>query len=302
MQVLEYLKNHDVDTHLIEIFVAFEKGVKKIAEAINFSNGAYAESQNASGEQQLALDILSDQILEKVFQESGKVYLAASEEKDEATLLNENGQYSVAYDPLDGSSLVDVNFAVGTILGIYKAKEFFGKTPKEMSAAAFAIYGPRTTIILSIGKGTHEFTLRDNAFVMTRENLKIKENTKIFAPGNLKAAITENWYRDLLKYWVDGEYKLRYSGAMVADINHILLKGEGIFSYPGTTKEADGKLRLLFECGPMAYLLENAGAESSDGKISILDKSIHSLHQRTPIFIGSREEVLRINNKFCNIL
>ncbi|KKP39651.1 MAG: fructose-1,6-bisphosphatase, fructose-1,6-bisphosphatase I [Candidatus Peregrinibacteria bacterium GW2011_GWF2_33_10] len=291
--LVQYLKSQDVESSLMEIFLAFEKAVKEIAKAINFSDGGYAGSQNASGEEQLALDILSDQILEKAFKKTEKVYLVASEEKEEAIILNENGQYSVAYDPLDGSSLVNVNFAVGTILGVFKFKEFLGKTPKEMSAAAFAVYGPRTTIVLSIGNGTHEFTLRHSEFVMTRENLKIKENTKIFAPGNLKAAITENWYRNILKYWLDSAYKLRYSGGMVPDINHILVKGEGIFAYPGTKKEPDGKLRLLFECGPMAYLIENARGAACDGKISILDKQISSIHQRTPIFIGSKAEVER---------
>ncbi|OGJ51440.1 hypothetical protein A2335_00135 [Candidatus Peregrinibacteria bacterium RIFOXYB2_FULL_32_7] len=295
-----YLQSQNLDADLIKILCSFADATEEIAHEIHFSDGSAAGTTNIYGEEQLALDIQADQIMEKHFRSSEVVYKLASEERENCEILNENGEYSVAYDPLDGSSLVNVNFAVGSILAIFKDKDFIGKSPREMKGTAFTVYGPRTTIVLSIGTGTHEFTLCEGKFILTRENLKIQETAKNFAPGNLKACKTEKWYKELVDQWIMNGYKLRYSGGMVPDINHILIKGQGIFAYPSTDKEPDGKLRLLIECGPMAYLIENAGGEAYDGKIKILDKKIEKIDQRTPIFIGSKEEVekiIKVKNK-----
>lgn len=294
MDLLEYLQNKDINTDLIKVFLAFEKSVDQIAEAIQYSDGTKAGSTNVHGEDQLALDIQADNIMTQAFEDSGLVNSIASEEKDDVLKLANNGRYAVAFDPLDGSSLVNVNFAVGSILAVFEGDSFIGKTPRDMVAAAYACYGPRTTIVLSVGDGSHEFTFQDGVFVLTRENLQVAEKAKTFAPGNLRAAASEDWYKQALLKWIDAGYKLRYSGGMVPDINHILVKGQGIFTYPGYVKAPDGKLRLLIECGPMAYLVEQAGGAATDGKISILDKTIQSIDQRTPIFIGSKEEVCQI--------
>ncbi|MBI5152133.1 hypothetical protein HZA39_01230 [Candidatus Peregrinibacteria bacterium] len=204
---------------------------------------------------------------------------------------NSAGVFGVAYDPLDGSSLVDVNFAVGSIFGIYKAKTFIGKKGSEQLCAMIAVYGPRTTIVCGANGAVHEYTLSDAKFILSKENLKIEKEGKIFAPGNLRACLYHPGYKNLLNYWLDKQYTLRYSGGMVPDINHILLKGKGLFTYPGYKDMPEGKLRLLYECAPMSFLVEAAGGRSTDGKMRLLDKEIKEFSQRTPILIGSEEEV-----------
>lgn len=166
-------------------------------------------------------------------------------------------------------------------------------TGNDQVAACYAVYGPHTTLVLTIKKGTHEFRLDEKRgeFFLTKENLKIAPESKHFAPGNLRAAAERDDYLALTNEWIKKGLTLRYSGGMVPDINHILLKGNGIFTYPGYSKAPHGKLRLLFECNPMALLAEQAGgvAWNDDGRI--LDQKIEELHQRTPIYIGSKTEV-----------
>ncbi|MCK5611877.1 fructose-1,6-bisphosphatase, partial [Candidatus Pacearchaeota archaeon] len=204
--------------------------------------------------------------------------------------------YSVAYDPLDGSSLVETNLSIGSIFAIYEGEGFIGRTGREMVAAVNVVYGPRTTLLYTMGKGTHEFTLNDvGEFTLTQENLQLKDVARNFAPGNLRAANINDKYRKLLNYWMDEEYTLRYSGGMAADINHILKKGQGIFTYPpNPPKYPDGKLRLLFECNPFSFLVEQAGGSSSNGEIDILDMKVEDWHQRTPIYIGSKKAVEKV--------
>jgi sedoheptulose-bisphosphatase len=227
-----------------------------------------------------------------VLKENSLVGLIASEELPDEVKISD-GEYAVCYDPLDGSSLVDVNLAVGSIFGVYKTKTFLGVSGGEQLASMIAVYGPRTTIVLTVKNGVKEFVLNaDNKFVISNENITVSEG-KMFAPGNLRAASERQDYMDLMNFWCKEQYTLRYSGGMVPDVNQILLKGKGIFAYPGYSEAPNGKLRLLFECAPMSLLMEQAGGASSDGKIRILDKKIEKLDQRTPIYIGSKGEVLR---------
>lgn len=272
--------------------------VKRIKTAIENQGGELAGSQNVYGEKQLALDLQANDIVLDELKKSGMVSHAASEEmKEEVVMVRQahhdkvalDDEFAVVFDPLDGSSLVDVNFAVGSIFGVYKGGSPVGKTGDDQLAACFAVYGPRTTLVLTVKKGTHEFRLAaDNKFYLSRENLRVAPEAKYFAPGNLRAAAEREDYLKLTNEWIKKGLTLRYSGGMVPDINHILLKGDGIFTYPGYSKAPEGKLRLLFECAPMALLMEQAGGAASDGKGRILSKKINELHQRTPIFIGSR--------------
>jgi fructose-1,6-bisphosphatase len=203
-----------------------------------------------------------------------------------------SGEFSVAFDPLDGSSLVDVNFSVGTIIGIYPRGSFIGKKSSQIHVAVVAVYGPRTTLFVAVkGKGTHQYLLTSGGFVLQQEHLHVADEGKYFAPGNLRACLKSPSYRKLVNFWLDEQYTLRYSGGMVPDINHILVKGSGVFTYPGYSDEPSGKLRLLYECGTMAFLLAEAGGVASDGVIDLLDKPVEHLDQRTPIFIGSKKEV-----------
>jgi sedoheptulose-bisphosphatase len=354
---MEFFKLKLKDNDLAGVLVSLIESVKKVSTAIRSAgskSSGVAGTSNASGEEQLKLDVLSDKIVQEELRKNPNIGLIASEELEDEVVLGD-GEYAVAYDPLDGSSLVDVNLAVGSIFGIYKLsgnvggskgnsgsgsgdssessgggkKSFVGMKGDDQVAAVIAVYGPKTTVIMATKDedGVSEFTLgADGEFYLSRENLKVSEG-KMFAPGNLRACKDNPKYLELANYWMKEEYTLRYSGGMVPDVAQILLKGKGIFSYPSCAKYPNGKLRLLFECAPMAMIMEKAGGAASAGVVSgdvmmsgvgdvaedatvcekggilntddgfgvarILDLKVESVHQRTPIFIGSRGEVER---------
>ncbi|MEK7672590.1 MAG: class 1 fructose-bisphosphatase [Patescibacteria group bacterium] len=288
-----YLEKSGVSAELRSVIDSVVASVPKISEVIRTADTGKAGTMNNYGEEQLALDVLSDQILQEEFKKNPLIGLIASEELPDEMKLG-SGEFAVAYDPLDGSSLVDVNFSVGTIVGIYKANSFIGMKGDDQLASMIVVYGPRTTIFLTVKKGVAHFILNKNGeFILDKENLIVGEG-KYFAPGNLRACSSRQDYLELLNYWCKEKYTLRYSGGMVPDVNHILLKGKGVFVYPGYAEEPNGKLRLLFECAPMSLLMEQAGGDASDGKIRILDKKIENLEQRTPIIMGSKVEVAKV--------
>lgn len=294
MELVEHLKKLGVDVRLSALISNICDTCIDIAATIETGKMCgKAGTQNTFGEEQLALDVASDKMISTMLEKCEDVAVYASEELEQEvkTSHNSSENFGVAYDPLDGSSLVNVNFAVGSIFGIYKGNTFIGKKGSEQVCAMIAVYGPRTTIICATEFGSHEYTLCDKVFVLTKENLSIEKEGKIFAPGNLRACLYHPGYRNLLNFWLDKQYTLRYSGGMVPDINHILLKGKGLFTYPGYKDMPDGKLRLLYECAPMAYIVEHAGGKATDGKIRLLDKQVESFSQRTPILIGSESEV-----------
>jgi fructose-1,6-bisphosphatase I len=253
--------------------------------------------RNQFGDELVELDVLANEILEQHMRENELVACYASEEKEQIVELHPGAPYALVFDPLDGSSLVDVNFAIGTIVGIYRGKEILGRRPREQVAALYILYGPRTTLTYSTGPahGVHEFVLNEiGEFVLHREKLAVKPDAKTYAPGNIGAAAEVSWYRKVIDSWIRDKKTLRYSGGMVPDIHHILAKGDGIFCNIGGGKYPQGKLRLPFECGPFAYLVEAAGGLSSDGRRSILDIAIDRIDQRTQFIVGSRNEVRRI--------
>ena len=286
--LLHRAKAPDDLRHLI---IDISRAAKYISYAIQTTEAGLTGAQNQYGEQQLKLDVMSDDILRQYLCESGLVGSYISEEQPDIVELSDDAPYTVVFDPLDGSSLVGVNFSIGTIVGIYEG-DVLGATPRNQVAALYVLYGPRTVLIYSTGNGVHEFLLNDvGEYVLLRENLKISEDTKHYSPGNLRAVSDNDKYRTAMNRWLDGEMTLRYSGCMVADIHHILSKGQGIFTNVGGNKYPEGKLRLIFECGPFSYLMEQAGGKASNGTIDILDVEITNIDQRTPIIIGSAEEV-----------
>lgn len=294
MQLDEHLKILGTEDHLQQVIMACAQGVYEIAAVVHTGAAlGYAGTQNIFGENQLKLDVASNDILLKVLREQSLVDFVASEEMDEEMQLHtDSTEFSVSFDPLDGSSLVDVNFAVGTIIAIYPKGSFIGKKPGEMHAAVIAVYGPRTTLFVAVkGKGLHQYLLTDAGFMIQKELLRVADEGKYFAPGNLRACVKNLAYKSLVDYWLTEQYTLRYSGGMVPDINHIFLKGKGIFTYPGYPEEPNGKLRLLYECGTMTFAMVEAGGVGTDGKISLLEKLVESLDQRSPIFVGSKKEV-----------
>lgn len=298
MTIKEYLKSCGVDERGLLVADSLVKAVKKISQVIKTSSTGKAGTHNIYGEEQLAIDVIADKIIQEECRKNEYIGLIASEELPDEVKINEGqyADYGICYDPLDGSSLVDVNLAVGTIFGVYETKTFIGVKGSQQTGAMIAVYGPRTTIVLTVRQGVKEFSLNaEGEFEMSNDNVKIAEG-KMFAPGNLRAASERTDYMELVNYWCKEQYTLRYSGGMVPDINQILLKGKGIFSYPGYGDAPNGKLRLLFECAPMALLVTQAEGAASDGKMDILEKVVEKLDQRTPIYIGSKAEVERCCN------
>lgn len=290
--LIQYLEETDAADDLKKIILALAGAFSDISDSVRRSDGKKVSTENDFGEQQLELDVVADNILLGAMKETGVVGFVASEEVAMGSQL-EGGKYAVVHDPLDGSSLVDVNLSVGTIVGVYETLELLGAKGDDQVASVVAVYGPRTSMFLTVGDGTHYFVLGEGGeFVLQKEGLSVGGG-KMFAPGNLRACSERQDYLDLVNYWIKEQYTLRYSGGMVPDVGQIMLKGKGIFSYPGYGDAPDGKLRLVFECAPMAFLMEQAGGSASDGKMRILDKKIDSFDQRTPVFIGSSEEVKR---------
>ena len=224
-------------------------------------------------------------------QYSGFVREYASEELREIVKIGSGGEkYIVTADPLDGSSLVETNLAIGTIIGIHK-ESILDVGRNTMVAALYINYGPLITMIYSAGKGAHEFVLnREGEYVLAQENIKMKEKGSIFSPGGLR----RDWIPPHQKFIEQLEkegYKLRYSGGFVPDINQVLIKRGGLFTYPALQKAPAGKLRLLFELQPMAFIMEQAGGMATDGKEDILSLKVDNINKCSPIYIGSRTEV-----------
>lgn len=264
---------------------------KYISAKIHESNRKLAGFKNIYDEEQLALDRSSDQILKNQLQFSGFVREYASEEQDHVVTVGTGAEtYYVTADPLDGSSLVDTNLSIGTIIGIHNAS-FFGKGRETMVAALYITYGPLITMVYSVGKGAHEFVLnREGEYVLSEEDIRLKEKGDLYSPGGLRSDWTPE-HQKFISYLESTGYKLRYSGGFVPDINQLLIKNGGVFTYPALKKSPKGKLRLLFELQPMAFLIEAAGGAASDGQRRILDIPVESLGQRSPVYIGSRFEV-----------
>ena len=296
MSLNEHLiTNAKVEDNLRHLMLDIARAAKYIQRAIRTTEAGLAGTVNQFGEEQIKLDVLSNECIARHLEESRQVASYASEEEDMVIELNSKAPYSVAFDPLDGSSLVDVNFAIGSIFGIYKGKEMIGKTPREQVAALYVIYGPRTLLVYAASNGTHEFILNDvGEFTLLRENLGIADEAKTFSPGNSSAVSDNAGYKKVLDTWLAEKPNMRYSGCMVSDMHHVLSKGQGVFANVGGKKYPEGKLRLLFECGPFAHLFAQAGGSTSNGTASILDVKITSVDQRTPIVAGSTKEVTKV--------
>jgi fructose-1,6-bisphosphatase I len=291
-----YLRDTNVDRDLTRLICEIADASKYIINSIRTGDLGVAGTSNLYGEEQLALDVLSDRILRKRLIHSGVVSTIVSEETNEIIRVdhsnNQNGgrRFSVAYDPLDGSSLVDVNLAVGTIVAIYDGDNIL-QAGRHQVAAMYILYGPRTTLVLSTGNGVQEFAM--NAlmeYTLVNENIRLAQCGSIYSPGgqrNKYSAGTEKFVRHLEEKGA----KLRYSGGFVPDINQIMIKGKGIFLYPHLQGAPQGKLRLLYELYPMAYLVEQGGGAASTGKQRILDIIPEKIDDCSPIFIGCKDDV-----------
>uniref|UniRef100_A0A7N2QYS0 Fructose-1,6-bisphosphatase, cytosolic n=1 Tax=Quercus lobata TaxID=97700 RepID=A0A7N2QYS0_QUELO len=258
------------------------------------------------GEEQKKLDVLSNDVFVKALISSGRTCILVSEEDELATFVepSKRGRYAVVFDPLDGSSNIDCGVSIGTIFGIYMVKDSIEPTldevlqpGKNMLAAGYCMYGSSCTFVLSTGAGVNGFTLDPSLgeFILTHPDIKIPKKGKIYSvnEGNAK-----NWdgptakYVERCKFPKDGSSpkSLRYIGSMVADVHRTLLYG-GIFLYPADKKSPNGKLRVLYEVFPMSFLMEQAGGQAFTGKQRALDLVPNDIHERSPIFLGSYEDV-----------
>jgi len=270
------------------IVKAIEEIAIEIYDAIKTKDTGKASSVNESGDEQVKLDVISDEIVEKHLLKVASIKEIISEEKKEP-ISKDEGTYFVAYDPLDGSSLIDVDLSVGSIFGIYKGDY----TGENIVAAVYVVYGPRVEMV--VARDVVElFRLdeKEKRFKYIKE-LRLKEKGKILAPGGTQ----KNWF-DYHKKMIDElfneGYRLRYSGGMVPDLHQILLKGGGLFSYPATTDKEKGKLRKLFEVFPFAFVYEKAGGLAVDGKRELLSLDYNGYHDTTPCFFGSNYEVMKV--------
>ena len=263
---------------------------------------------NIQGESVKKMDVYANEVFISVFKQSGLVCRLASEEMDDPYYIPENcpiGRYTILYDPIDGSSNVDININVGSIFAIRQQEgEDYGsgqdllQSGRKQIAAGYVLYGPSTMLVYSIGKGVHAFTLDPSLgeFILSSENIRIPDHGPVYSVNEGNCWQWEESIRDYVRYVHRHEgYTARYSGALVGDIHRILFQG-GVFLYPGTVKKPQGKLRLLYESSPLAYLIEQAGGRASTGTQDILDVVPDQLHARTPLIIGSKEDVALVES------
>jgi fructose-1,6-bisphosphatase I len=278
-----------------------------------------AGSDNVQGEAQKKLDVLSNEILLDANEWGGHLAAMASEEMDLPHLVPHRfpkGEYLLTFDPLDGSSNIDVNVSIGTIFSVLKCPEGADLSTPEASekaflqpgtsqvAAGYAVYGPTTLLVLTVGDGVVVFTLdrEQGQFILTQENVRIPADTKEFAINMSNQRFWEapvQRYVSEMQLGKEGplgkDYNMRWVASMVADVHRIMTRG-GIFMYPMDSKLKDkgGKLRLMYEANPMAFLVEQAGGAATTGRQRILDISPGNLHQRVPVILGSKNEVERV--------
>jgi fructose-1,6-bisphosphatase I len=273
------------------------------------SRGA-AGTANVHGESQQGLDVFANEVLMHCLGNRGNVGLLASEENEEPMVVleaPEQGKYIVIFDPLDGSSNIDVNVSVGTIFSIYERNNGNGgpvhdevlQSGRDQLAAGYVLYGSSTMLVYSTGRGVHGFTLDPSigTFVLTHPHMQMPRRGSTYSVNESYADGFPPYCRRFLHWLKSGDdnelYKSRYIGSLVADFHRLLLHG-GIFMYPPTSFFPEGKLRLMYECNPIAMLAEQAGGVATDGVRRILDVHPETLHQRSPLFVGSPHEMSKL--------
>ncbi|MGC9162740.1 MAG: class 1 fructose-bisphosphatase [Thiomonas sp.] len=316
--LIEQLHGTDDQADLAALLVDVTAAVKAISAMT--SKGALGgflgalDTQNVQGEVQKKLDVLSNEAIIQACEWGGLVAGMASEEMDEPYTLPkqyERGPYLLIFDPLDGSSNTDVNVSVGTIFSVLRHTRIGEPTVAdylrpgvEQVAAGYAIYGPATMLVLTVGKGTHGFTLDREIgnFILTHPNLKIPEDTSEFA---INTSNERFWEPPVQRYVAEckagktgprgRDFNTRWIASMVADVHRILMRG-GIFMYPKDTKDPSkpGRLRLMYEANPIGMIVEQAGGAASTGRGRILEVQPTSLHQRVPVMLGSKNEIERL--------
>lgn len=268
-------------------------------------------TSNVQGEDQKKLDVFANKEFIKALGYGGQCCAIASEENENLvtfdTQMSNNGKYVVAMDPLDGSSNIEVNVSIGTVFGIWRRKSEPGscgtmedllQPGRDMVAAGYVIYGSSTMLVYSTGNGVNGFTYDPSVglWLLSHPDIKIPEGGNIYSINEANYIYFPEGVKHFIKYCQGDDpatnrpYTTRYIGSLVSDFHRNMLRG-GIYMYPGNRKNRDGKLRLLYECNPIAYLAEQAGGKASDGFSRILDIEPKSLHQRAPFFVGTKHMV-----------
>ncbi|HBS78020.1 MAG: class 1 fructose-bisphosphatase [Pseudomonas sp.] len=321
--LIEQTRSNNTPADLRFLIEVVARACKEISYAV--SKGALGgvlgatETENIQGEVQKKLDVLSNEILLEANEWGGHLAGMASEEMDNAYQIPgkyPKGAYLLVFDPLDGSSNIDVNVSVGTIFSVLRCpgecftqndalgEEAFLQPGTKQVAAGYAIYGPQTMLMLTLGNGVMGFTLDRElgSFVLTHENIRVPESTAEFA---INMSNQRHWEAPVQRYVgellagnegpLNKNYNMRWIASMVADVHRILTRG-GMFMYPKDSREPGkaGKLRLMYEANPMSFIIEQAGGAATTGTQRILDVQPESLHQRVPVFLGSKEEVERV--------
>ncbi len=258
-------------------------------------------SQNSGGEQQQKLDVLANIRFTRALTKGGEVCALISEETESFVDLNNDGKYVIAIDPLDGSSNIDVNVSIGTIFSIYRRKSAVGlpisdedilQTGDEQVAAGYILYGSSTMLVYTTGHGVNGFTYEATLgeYFLSHPDMTIPESGKIYSINEGSANSFSEGVKSYIQYCKDNNYTARYIGSLVADFHRNLLKG-GIYIYPATAKDTNGKLRLMYECNALSFIAEQAGGKASNGKGRIMEIKPKDLHQRTPFYVGSLKMV-----------
>jgi fructose-1,6-bisphosphatase I len=320
--LIEQTRSNNTPADLRFLIEVVARACKEISHTV--SKGALGGvlgsmgTENIQGEIQKKLDVLSNDILLEANEWGGHLAGMASEEMDNAYQIPgkyPKGAYLLVFDPLDGSSNIDVNVSVGTIFSVLRCpdrngnegdlgEEAFLQAGTEQVAAGYAVYGPQTMLMLTLGNGVKGFTLDRElgSFILTHDDIRVPEQTKEFA---INMSNQRHWEAPVTRY-VDEllagktgplgkDYNMRWVASMVADVHRILTRG-GLFMYPRDSRDPSmpGKLRLMYEANPMSFIIEQAGGAATDGQQRILDIQPTSLHQRVPVFLGSKEEVARV--------
>ena len=327
----EYALDHDCTTlsrHVLQQFQSFSPEAQDISALMNrialagkliarrLSRAGLMEGvlgftgdTNVQGESVKKMDVYANEVFISVFKQSGLVCRLASEEMEKPYYISENcpiGRYTLLYDPIDGSSNTDNNLSLGSIFAIRQqegndtdgsARDLLQDGRRQI-AAGYILYGPSTMLVYSIGKGVHSFTLDPSLgeFILSDENIQTPNHGAIYSVNEGNFWQWDESIREYIRYVHRTEgYTARYGGAMVGDIHRVLLQG-GVFLYPGTHKKPEGKLRLLYESAPLAFLIEQAGGRASTGTQEILDVVPGELHERTPLIIGSKDDVALVES------
>ena len=310
------LEQAQVDPQLVSVVDSITTTCKNIAERLRGGalSGLYgsAEQENVQGEVQKKLDVISNDLLKQALLANRSVAGIASEEEEDVVAGNAEGRYLVTFDPLDGSSNIDVNVTVGTIFSILALPEAgaevtidsFLQAGRKQIAAGYVLYGPSVILAITTGQGVAMYNLgADGVFYQTEDQIKVPTSTEEFAINmsnqRFWQAPMQNYINDLLlgeEGPIGKRFNMRWIASMVAEVHRILTRG-GVFMYPYDSRDPSkaGKLRLMYEGNPMSFLIEQAGGASSDTQKPIMDVEPNHIHQRVPVILGSKEEVERVN-------